>query len=288
MKVQVLFFFEISLLFISKFIKKNKIFKINGKSIVLPMDHLLPFYKKNFRKYDEFIVKISETLPQASVIVDVGSNVGDTLASIYREDKGFKIYCIEADEKYYDYLVHNIKSNDLLGVEVSKDYVGIPNSSFSLIKHGSSKRSTAGSDVLAKKISDIFPGIFDNINNYSLIKVDTDGSDYNVILGSEDLVKKHPQIFFEAQIFDRSGLDGYYRALSLIEKVGGYKFVVFDNFGELLCKTDQVNILQDLLSYLLAIAEGRAQRTVYYFDIYAYHEKISYVIDPVVDEYCKI
>ena len=55
---------------------------INDLRIQLDYKHLLPLYQKQFPHYDKFLTILAKYLPQNSTAIDIGANVGDTLAGM--------------------------------------------------------------------------------------------------------------------------------------------------------------------------------------------------------------
>ncbi|MEI7464384.1 MAG: hypothetical protein WCJ87_03490 [Burkholderiales bacterium] len=51
-------------------------------SILMPKNHRLAEYKKRHRLYDQFLPHLARYLPTGGVVVDIGANVGDTLAAM--------------------------------------------------------------------------------------------------------------------------------------------------------------------------------------------------------------
>jgi hypothetical protein len=104
-----------------------------------------------------------------------------------------------------------------------------------------------------------------------IMKVDTDGFDFKVIRGADNVIKKdRPAIFFEwdgallkeqgenlISIFDYLNNQGYKRAL------------VYDNFGEALTivNTDDTINLTLLMNYTF-----ESNKRIYYYDVLLFHE----------------
>lgn len=53
-------------------------------SIKLPANHMLPVYQKYHPKYDRFLPHLVKYIEPSDTVIDVGANVGDTLAGIVR------------------------------------------------------------------------------------------------------------------------------------------------------------------------------------------------------------
>ena len=48
-------------------------------------------------------------LPSNTIVVDVGSNIGDTVVGMSQKNANLEYICIEADKNYYNDLLQNIK-----------------------------------------------------------------------------------------------------------------------------------------------------------------------------------
>lgn len=153
---------------------------------------------------EEVLASIKKHLPKDGVFVDIGANIGDhTLFSSYIANTGKVIafepipaifHQIEESvllNKEKDHAVielHNIacgKEKNTLTLSIPKDNVG----GSSLIRRGevSLQVSIEKADVFLEKESKI-----------DLIKIDTEGFEYDVLLGLEETIKKHsPSLIIE-------------------------------------------------------------------------------------------
>ena len=51
----------------------------------------------------------SKFLPSNTIVVDVGSNIGDTVVGMSQKNTNLEYICIEVDKNYYNDLLQNIK-----------------------------------------------------------------------------------------------------------------------------------------------------------------------------------
>jgi tRNA G46 methylase TrmB len=77
-------------------------------SILLPINHMLPDYQKANPKYDKLLPIVSKYINQNEMIIDIGANVGDTLAAMVDENPNPIYLCIEPEDEYYSYLLKNV------------------------------------------------------------------------------------------------------------------------------------------------------------------------------------
>jgi hypothetical protein len=107
---------------------KKIIYSYKDFSIELPAGHNLPLFQKLHPQYDNFLPMLVRHIPGSSCVVDVGANVGDTLAGMVEENSSLQYICIEADESFYHLLIKNIRriktSNKNLKVDTFHNFVG--------------------------------------------------------------------------------------------------------------------------------------------------------------------
>jgi FkbM family methyltransferase len=261
-------------------------------SINLPADHLLPTHQKNHPKYDRFLPHIAKYIDRSGTIIDIGANVGDTLAGMVEQNTAAGYICIEADGSFYRLLEENIKriksSKSALKVQAIKALVGKTISSASLEGKGGTKHAVfdeTGS-IKSMPLDEIIANVAHT--DIRLLKSDVDGFDYDVLDSSMSVIQKHgPILFFELQHDHEYQKNGYAKTLSSLESTGYRDWTIFDNFGEVVIRTNKVGTIIQLMNYIWKQNIGHATRTIYYFDVLAVQEKDSNLIDTVLEEYDK-
>ena len=101
---------------------------IDGQELVLPPGHLLTLYNYLYPKYDKFLPKLVANMNENMSIIDIGANVGDTLARLMASNSKLNYYSIEADEYFFKYLTRNkekIKLNTQTKIKIIKELVGL-------------------------------------------------------------------------------------------------------------------------------------------------------------------
>jgi FkbM family methyltransferase len=260
---------------------QGKEYVVGRTTMLLPFDHALDGYQHRWKRYDRALGEIShliwEKYPNFSAI-DIGANVGDSAAliSTYHD---VNILCVEGTKIFLPFLIENARR---IGPQVIVDYAFVgdststPEFTHQLNNCGSAKLvrdATTGVSVPVKSLRSLIDGnaLF---KSPRLIKIDTDGYDFEIINSSlEALSELKPVLFYEYAPFERPATlrDGVQSLRSLIQC--GYRhFVVYDNFGHFLIHLDQNDIKKfiDLNSYLCSNESfGKA---VFYFDICAFTE----------------
>jgi FkbM family methyltransferase len=257
-------------------------------SIKLPSNHSLPEYQNAHPKYDRFLPFLVKYATADDTIVDIGANVGDTLASMVEVNPSSKYICIEPDGSFYAYLEENIarikQSIAGLRIQAIQALVGKNISNVSLDGRGGTKHAVVGNNGGIKSLP--LDNIISSILNLRILKSDVDGFDYDVLDSSMAIIEYHkPIIFFECQCDFEYQKEGYLRTLQKLESAGYVDWTVFDNFGEIILRTADIGILSQLLNYVWQQNVGSATRTIYYFDILSVQRADSVLIDKVLREF---
>lgn len=114
---------------IYKIFNLSKKYKYKYFSIYMPADHALPTYKKLNKNYDRFLPHLVKYFKSAKyTVVDIGANVGDSLAGMIEKNSKLNFICIEADKSFYDYLKKNLqiikKNIKNAKIKIIKEFVG--------------------------------------------------------------------------------------------------------------------------------------------------------------------
>jgi len=254
-------------------------YQIENFKIWLPFSHKLPEYQRLFKNYDKklkVILKNLEKFKKTSVIIDIGANVGDT-AAVFRSYSSARIVCIEGEEFFLNYLRRNSKiipnieivetfvigNNGKLMGEVRRTDGTAKIITSSVFENGVQMLNTKPLMKILKE-NEIDPEMID------LIKIDTDGFDFNILQGNRDIIEMvKPNLFFEYDIsFNKEDFEASVKVISILENLG-YKFIVYDNFGNLLdfvtkeCTMKFTRFNQYLMSCRV---NGGG---IYYFDLFA-------------------
>ncbi len=264
------------------------VYRYDRFSIILPADHLLPAYQRMYPNYDRFLPHLAKYISPADVIVDVGANVGDTLASMVAKNSEANYICVEPDATFFQFLEKNILrmkgSIGCLKIEAIQALVGKNVSNVSLIGQAGTKHAFIGGVGTIK--SRPLDEIISNDCKVRLLKSDVDGFDYDVLDSSMVVIKKDsPIIFFECQFDEIKQKNHYVDTLYTLEAAGYCDWIVFDNFGEVMLRTSSLSIVIQLLDYVWQQNIGAATRTIFYFDILCITKIDSPLINRVLNDY---
>ena len=105
----VYYFLKKKILLLNIFKNFSVKYNFGNISIILPLNHRLPEFQFMNPKYDKFLPVICKQIKTDETIIDIGANVGDTLASLVEKNSKPTFLCIEANNEFFSYLEINIK-----------------------------------------------------------------------------------------------------------------------------------------------------------------------------------
>jgi FkbM family methyltransferase len=256
----------------------GKEYVVGRTTLVLPFDHALDEYQHRWTRYDRALGEIARLIweKQANFsAIDIGANVGDSAALISAYND-VSILCVEGTREFLPYLFENARR---IGSRVTVECAFVGDTSTSQFIHQVDSRGTAKlvpdkAALLTVPIKSLRSVIEANplFGFPRLIKIDTDGNDFDIISNSvETLSQLKPVLFYEYAPFERPGIlkDGI-QSLRLLIQSGYRHFVVYDNFGHFLIHLGQDDIKKfiDINAYLCS--NELFGKAVYYFDICAF------------------
>jgi len=254
-----------------------------GFSITLPAEHRLPSYRERYPKYDAFLPKLAGLLRSEDTIVDVGANVGDTLAGMAESNSRANYICIEADGSFFRLLERNVGRMRLampgLRVHPVQALVGKSVASASLEGKGGTRHAVvAEGGVRSRPLDQILAEVANS--GVRLLKSDVDGFDYDILDSSMSVIERHgPLLFFEVSFDHAYQRDGYAATLDALHAAGYHDWTVFDNFGQPIVRTTDLGLVRQLIDYLAEQNAGLSTRTIYYYDILAAQAKDAAIVD---------
>ncbi len=259
-----------------------KEYEIGRYKILLPDDHALDRYQSIWHRYDTALGYIAQKVIQkypATTAIDIGANVGDSAALIQKYQE-MPVLCVEGNPAFLEYLRHN--ASIIGNTEIAEYFVGTDGESVDvhLIHNVSGTASIVqavvpnnDSIIKTKSLEKILQE-YSRFQNSKLLKIDTDGFDFEIIQSSIDVISDmEPIIYFEYDIsFTPTAEDDALQALGMLCEVGYEKFIVYDNFGNYLLSLSEHDYEKfiDLNAYLLSNRLKSGTSAVYYFDICAF------------------
>ncbi|OIO19912.1 MAG: hypothetical protein AUJ23_01160 [Candidatus Magasanikbacteria bacterium CG1_02_32_51] len=271
------------------FVKKSKDELLNslvGKyHIFLTGDSQLPLYLRNpmYSTNLPRLVKVLNQKYQDLIMIDVGANVGDTVA-LTKSVCDIPIVCIEGGQDYFNILKKNIVQ--FKNIYAFQYFFGDKNGSIGskLVKNNETAR-IINSDPRDKGTAiqvitlDNFLELNSKFKNAKILKIDTDGYDLKILRGGINYIgETKPVLFFEYDTVyfleqKDSGIDMFKRLESL-----GYSDIIFyDNGGKIIisCKLGDHLLLRQLDNYI-----DKDFRTPFpYYDVAVFHEEDTDIAD---------
>ncbi len=262
---------------ILKFLRIKRKHIINDFCVYLDYDHKLPMYTNRFLYYDKFLPHLVKYLKNNSTVVDVGANIGDTLVSMITSNPQLNYICIEGDDEFFNELQYNterlksiyndaiiINYNVLVGEEIKQGKLEGTGGTKNLIQTDIESNNTHRLDNIVDESYDV-----------SLIKTDIDGFDWDAIKSADQLLKQNPLIYFECQYSSIESLNHYNLLINYLLKNSYKYFAFFDNYGNYILNTSNINIINNLLEYCLY----NNNDSIFYYDILAYSNRHEFVED---------
>jgi len=257
--------------------KKNKKgtvqVQVGNYKLFADAQHPIESYLAEYKYYSRNLPRIAqylETKYPKYAIIDVGANIGDTIALLRSAGVNQLIYMVEGEPLYFDLLQKNLEQ--FTNAKAFQNFLGEDD----LVQEGAieTDRGTAkvnpniNKQIAIKKLDGLVAE--NNFEQVKLLKIDTDGFDFKVLRGSFDFIKSHkPVIFFEyVAIYlkeqDEHGTDTLYS----LQQLGYNKAIYYDNFGKMLISTtlDNRQQIEQLFIYMSDLS-GAFQ----YYDVCLFH-----------------
>jgi len=271
----------------------EKSYSVGSFLIELSPGHLLHEYQAVHPFYDKFPLFITKYLPEATYVIEVGANVGDTLASMVTGNSDLNYICIEADFDFFQFLCTNIKSMkslckfnvEALNVMVAQE-----------IKYKSLEGLNGTKKGIEALLDDNFlstlslDDLFEERENcaVSLLMVDVDGFDFDVIKSARNIVEQStPILFFEVTPLTEQNTEKYLKLMEDLESSGYFHWTVFDNFGNLILHDVPRDVAAQVLIYSLIQNLEKGTRSIWYLDIYCCTDKFLNEYENSITEYKK-
>jgi FkbM family methyltransferase len=219
--------------------------------------------------YDRFIGELVTVIDTDTVVIDVGANIGDSSIRMALRRLDVLIYAYEPSTRFYGYAEENIKRLGVKNIHLFNQAVGSEPYIFLDEKNGtgSNLQELSGGNTIkikANRLDECTVGLKKKVK---LIKIDTDGWDWDVLNSGMGLIDRdRPIIFFELQIDTNKVLREYSSTLKTLFSLG-YSFFVFDNFGNYIFDLNDAFVLEEKLGYLLNSTTLSTESRIPYFDL---------------------
>ncbi len=218
-------------------------------------------------------VCIATKYPSLSVL-DIGANVGDTIAVI-KSAIDLPVIGVEGDDISYSFLEKNVRQ--FQHITIIKEFLGEKRQTLqvALEKGGWNTTlvpsETSGQELTLKTLDEVLEEHQLTNRTLKLLKVDCEGFDTIIIRGATELIQQQkPVIYFEYNKTNMDAIkeDGLSTLLSL-ENYGYHSIILFDNKGRYLLTlpVSQKALLTELHHYA-----DETNSEIAYYDVCLFHD----------------
>lgn len=234
--------------------------QIGSKFLFINFSHQLPLYLAQNILYDTALTRILNNVREKDKnikFIDVGANIGDTVAMVKSSRNNIRFLCVEANSTYAALLKKNYKEDSSVIIEevFCGDTREVKTIKFDA--NGSTatvdQNSASGEQVNFFTLDEIMKK-HSEFSSIDFIKVDTDGFDYKVLRGATEILKnQQPLVFFE---LDKSLLlknrEDIMSIFDLFSSNYYDNFILYDNYGFLIGIFDftELHIVKNIIDYL--------------------------------------
>lgn len=218
-----------------------------GHSFRYPLESLIGQQIAAGGEWDESLVEIVlEVLPmQVPVVCEVGSNIGASLLQIKRAKPHARVFAFEPSDRFRPFLEKNVALAGLADVTVSSSLLGRSPGAVSLynnVASASASRPRDPGDLSPRREQQVAMTTLDAVlppaTTVDLIKVDTDGFDFEVLRGAQaTIARQSPVLYFE---YFPDLLESPQADLAWLQTVGYETFFCFTPSGEFSGRTADV------------------------------------------------
>jgi len=258
-------------------------FELHGYELAVPSRHVLLRYHApggdGFQPYREQgliqVVSALQQLHRRGVAVDIGANVGDTLAIIARYS-ALDVLCVEPSDYFLPYLRHNIARHFADRARVLDWFITARDDEpgRALYHWGGTARPVDGPYSENGTVAPI-GRLVGEAGDISLLKIDTDGADLAIIEGCLEAQAPTFPIYFELEIPTadrreaRASCARAQRFFSRMADAGYRQAFVWDDPGRFYGRIDLSAdmTVKNLLNYLTRLRH----RPIWGFDICLTH-----------------
>ena len=264
-------------------------YEIDGFVLDMGKNHLLSDYQEDCPMFSRFIPYLGglaeEIRGEHGVIVDLGANVGDTVAALIKHTNA-AVLCIEPTNEYYHLLNKNLfVMNAEERVHTIQAFISNKKKNYQSIVSGGGtavQQESSQSTIPTFSLPEVFVQCDIALDQIALIKTSTSGNDAGAVLSLGDSLREMKPIFYietdMSMTVDRAVLDSQLDAyLQMDDYLAAHDYEVcfiFDNFGNLLCKGTP-ETLKDIHRYMYRMAMGKSNRTFYYIYVLACRKELE-------------
>ena len=225
-------------------------FRFGNIELAGPLNHPALFWRYLPKGFNQnYVLTAKETVrTKNGLIIDVGANIGDGVALLRSNGIDSPILAIEGADAWFELLTSNTQG--ISDIFLEKYLLGdacVEEDMELLVKEGSSKLVKGGSGVKIATLDNILSRYKDM--PVAMLKTDTDGFDFKVLLGAKSLLKEQQPVLFievdEGLLRDQG--DSSAQLIDYITECGYTWVAVWDNYGRWLEARSIAQGISDLI-----------------------------------------
>lgn len=258
--------------------------KVGNYTLWANQEHPIQDYLSHFKYYSRNLPRIAKYMESKYPhfgIVDVGANIGDTIALLRTSKVDQLVYMVEGEPSYFDLLQKNLPQ--FVDAKAYKTFLGEESGTktggFSSAEGTSKLSNDAAQIITLQKLDELATA--ENFKDIKLLKIDTDGFDFSILRGSTQLIGHFkPVLFFEYDaVFLEEQHEHRTQTLEQLQGLGYNKIIYYDNFGKMLLSAtlDQHLLLEQLYIYM-----RRKDGAFPYFDVCVFHKDDERLADEII------
>lgn len=224
--------------FLCKYIAYDVITRIHGKCVKVNFGYPYPLIARQYPLFNnpliDLVYQLYNEKKRKISIIDAGAGIGDTVLMLEANCPGMvnEFYCIEGDKEFFCYLQNNL--NNLTNMKLFHSLLSSTcEDEKTLVRTHKGTASVQGNSKITAITLDSL--ILPNKNcTFDLIKIDVDGFDGRVLLGSKEILRKDcPAVIFEwhPTLCTQTG-NNWTDHFNVLVDTGYQKFIWFNKFGE--------------------------------------------------------
>lgn len=227
-------------LMISLFDDPPCVMTVHGRNLRMPLSHALPLYAARNPLYDTLPGRLCAFLRESRSslrIIDVGANVGDSIAACGAEPHD-RLLAVEPNHRFARFIRDNWP--DAEQVQLCEIFCSSTagEGDFEIEQHAgtASIRPSGGGVRMRQMPLDSIVERFTDFARPDLLKVDTDGHDFEVLSGAMGMLARGtPAVLFECDVFGRVDYtEAVHATLHAIADCGYRRFLAYDHLGHLI------------------------------------------------------
>lgn len=253
-----------------------------GTNLKVPHGHIIAASSKVQPLRNQGVLIAAEQLSKKypnKYLVDIGANIGDT-AAIMASVSSNPMILVEPSDMYMQFLRNNVSgfSNQ---VTLKNCFVGDGELVYGQLLHRSGTAELeVGLDGKHKthKLSSLAG------DNVCFVKIDTDGFDCNVITSSLSwLENTKPSVVYECCIRNDLEFSGAVSVFWGLYGIGYWCWIVYDDAGRCIIKTQEPEVVLDMLRYLLSVWRFPGG-SICYYDMLCIHRDDMDIYEAIKDK----